>query len=271
MEDAVKRPMFFKFFMSEHSSERMFCVLDDLPPRGRGLRRQVRRKRAEIWKPWAMSKIPLAFQDYIKGRRPQAVSLTGPSGDSWMVGLMEEEGALYFGGGWPQFVEDHSVQIGDFLVFWYDGEDGFDVRVFDPTMSPMEASFFAWNSHRVTTESIGSNGVGLVKQESDTGGAEGSSGADHFSFQITMKAYHVNQAILSHFLSGLSIVLIAANCLGKWWPVWMIRRKDITKWESWLLSKGFRAFIRDNRVEEGDTCTFELVGPSLLRVRISRA
>jgi len=81
-----------------------------------------------------------------------------------MVGLIEEEGALYFGGGWPKFVEDHSVQTGDFLVVRYDGEDGFEVQVFDPTMSPREASFFAWNSHRVTTESIGSNGVGLVKQ-----------------------------------------------------------------------------------------------------------
>ncbi|XP_039171604.1 B3 domain-containing protein Os03g0212300-like [Eucalyptus grandis] len=253
MKEAVKRPMFFKFFIAEHSSERMFCGLDDLPPRGQGL-----------W--W--QKIPLAFQDYIKGRRPQAVLLTGPSGDSWMVGLIEEEGALYFGGGWPKFVEDHSVQTGDFLVFRYDGEDGFEVQVFDPTMSPREASFFAWNSHRVTTESIGSNGVGLVKQESDTGGAEGSSGADHFSFQITMKAYHVNQAILCH-KDYVNVMLCDEG--GKRWPVWMIRRKDITKWESWFLSKGFPAFIRDNRVKEGDTCTFELVGPSLLRVRISRA
>ncbi|XP_030446954.1 B3 domain-containing protein Os03g0212300-like [Syzygium oleosum] len=243
-----KRPSFFKFFMAEHSSERM--------------------------------KIPPAFLAYIKGKRPRAVSLTGPSGDSWTVGLIKEEGALYFDGGWPEFVEDHSVQTGDFLVFHYDGEAGFQVRVFDPTMSPREASFHAWNSLRVATELITSNGVMHVKGESDADGATGYSGTDHFCFQITMKSYNVKKAIFpipssfsEHHIrwqkDRADVVLCRQG--GKQWPVWMFRRKDIRRRESWYLSRGLPAFIRDNRVKEGDTCAFELAGPSLLRVHISRA
>lgn len=104
-------------------------------------------------------KIPTAFLDYIKCQSLRAVSITGPGGDSWTVGLIKEEGALYFGGGWPKFVEDHSIQTGDFLVFQYDGEAGFKVRVFDPTASPREASFHARSSDLASTELIKSNGV----------------------------------------------------------------------------------------------------------------
>ncbi|KAF8022918.1 hypothetical protein BT93_F0433 [Corymbia citriodora subsp. variegata] len=306
MEDAVKRPMFFKVFMAEHSSERMvrrffffsISVFMRTTPHGPVLSAifvpsvflygsSLRLANLTLLRlaPVALmtcrpEKIPVAFQDYIKGQRPRAVSLTGPSGDSWMVGLIEEEGALYFGRGWPKFVEDNSVQTGDFMVFRYDGEAGFEVQVFDPTMSPREASFLAWNSNRVTAESIRSNDVVLIKQESDTDGASGSSGTDHFSFQITMKTYHVKQAILPIPRSfserhirchGKYGKVVLSDQRGKQWPVGMIRRKDITKRESWLFSKGFSAFICDNRVKEGDTCTFELVGPSLLRVCISRA
>ncbi|KAI6688211.1 hypothetical protein NL676_025039 [Syzygium grande] len=219
-----KRPSFFKFFMAEHSSERM--------------------------------RIPPAFLAYIKGKRPRAVSLTGPSGDSWTVGLIKEEGALYFDGGWPEFVEDHSVQTGDFLVFQYDGEAGFQVRVFDPTMSPREASFLAWNSVRVATELIRSNGVMHVKRESDADGATGYSGTDRFCFQITMKSYNVKKAIFfvlraSYLVAERSCGCCAEPARRKQWPVWMFRRKDIRRRESWYLSKGLPAFIRDNQKGKG--------------------
>lgn len=41
-----------------------------------------------------------------------------------------KDGQLFFRDGWESFVSDCSISYGDFLVFFYDGDVGFDVKIY---------------------------------------------------------------------------------------------------------------------------------------------
>ncbi|TVU05976.1 hypothetical protein EJB05_49163 [Eragrostis curvula] len=75
-------------------------------------------------------KIPQPFCKYLKEEPNRPVSLKGPSGNTWQVMLTSVEEGLGFTQGWKEFVGDHSVQQGHFLVFTYDGHSEFSVVVF---------------------------------------------------------------------------------------------------------------------------------------------
>ncbi|XP_008787668.1 B3 domain-containing protein Os11g0197600-like isoform X2 [Phoenix dactylifera] len=88
-------------------------------------------------------KIPPAFREYIEHELPGTVSLKGPSGGTWNVEFVKTSKGLLFANGWKKFVADHSIELGDFLVFRYDGGLHFSVLVFDATACEKEAAFLA--------------------------------------------------------------------------------------------------------------------------------
>ncbi|KAG2700944.1 hypothetical protein I3760_06G019800 [Carya illinoinensis] len=59
--------------------------------------------------------------------------LTVPNGCSWKVGLEKAENKIWFHDGWEDFVHQHSIQKGYFLVFKYEGDSNFHVIIFDLT------------------------------------------------------------------------------------------------------------------------------------------
>ncbi|TVU17804.1 hypothetical protein EJB05_33861, partial [Eragrostis curvula] len=75
-------------------------------------------------------KIPQSFCKYLKEEPNQPVSLKGPSGNTWQVMLTSVEEGLGFTQGWKEFVGDHSLKEGHFLMFTYDGHSEFSVAVF---------------------------------------------------------------------------------------------------------------------------------------------
>ncbi|TKY57765.1 B3 domain-containing protein REM16 [Spatholobus suberectus] len=75
--------------------------------------------------------LPKTFSDNLKKKLPENVSLKGPSGVVWNIGLTTRDDTLYFTHGWEQFVKDHRLKENDFLVFKYNGESQFDVLLFD--------------------------------------------------------------------------------------------------------------------------------------------
>lgn len=44
--------------------------------------------------------------------------------------MKQDVGHLFFHKGWQEFVKDNSLEAGEFLVFRYDGNLGFDVQIF---------------------------------------------------------------------------------------------------------------------------------------------
>ncbi|GKV04719.1 hypothetical protein SLEP1_g16833 [Rubroshorea leprosula] len=75
--------------------------------------------------------LPEKFVKHFKKKLPETVTLKGPSGLTWDVGLTKNEDALFFDRGWPTFVKDHSLEEHDFLTFKYNGVSQFDVLMFD--------------------------------------------------------------------------------------------------------------------------------------------
>lgn len=75
-------------------------------------------------------KIPLHFHQHLKEQPTGSVSLKGPSGNVWPAVLTLNSEGLCFEQGWKEFVIDHSIRQGDFLVFTYDGCSRFSVTTF---------------------------------------------------------------------------------------------------------------------------------------------
>ncbi|GJN28707.1 hypothetical protein PR202_gb16864 [Eleusine coracana subsp. coracana] len=68
--------------------------------------------------------------EYLEEEPNRQVSLKGPSGKTWQVTLISDSHGLGFTEGWKEFAHHHSLMLGHFLVFTYDGHSQFSVAVF---------------------------------------------------------------------------------------------------------------------------------------------
>ncbi|XP_031482523.1 B3 domain-containing protein Os12g0591400-like [Nymphaea colorata] len=73
--------------------------------------------------------IPPAFAHHIEKESSRAI-LESPVVKNWPVELVHDGNGLVFRNGWKEFFNLHSLEVGDFLVFRYDGNMHFTVRVF---------------------------------------------------------------------------------------------------------------------------------------------
>ncbi|KAI4316760.1 hypothetical protein L6164_024708 [Bauhinia variegata] len=75
--------------------------------------------------------LPRRFSDSLKKKLPGKVTIRGPGGAVWSIGLTTRDDTLFFTHGWQQFVKDHKLEENDLLVFKFNGESQFDVLIFD--------------------------------------------------------------------------------------------------------------------------------------------
>ncbi|KAM3341945.1 B3 domain-containing protein REM16-like [Capsicum galapagoense] len=86
--------------------------------------------------------IPKKFANNLREKLGDSVSLTGPSGATWNVRLTLIGDALFLKNGWKEFVDAHSLEEDDLLIFKYNGSR-FDVSVFHrQSLCEKEASCF---------------------------------------------------------------------------------------------------------------------------------
>ncbi|XP_027066128.1 uncharacterized protein [Coffea arabica] len=97
MHDNQRLRAFFKIFIPNSSKERM--------------------------------KIPSAFTSYMKGKLSPRAYLRDRFGNKWPVRVGRIGDDFFFLDGWAEFVEENSVELGDFLVFQYDGHSLYDVKL----------------------------------------------------------------------------------------------------------------------------------------------
>ncbi|XBI38939.1 hypothetical protein VPH35_123826 [Triticum aestivum] len=94
-----------------------------------------------IEKSCSRQRLPDKFAKMLAGREPHKVKLR--EADSglhrlWKVLVVfDGEGHMYLGTGWEHFARAHELQLGYFLVFRYDGDAMFTVKMFDNTMCRM--------------------------------------------------------------------------------------------------------------------------------------
>lgn len=65
---------------------------------------------------------------------------------------------------------------------------------------------------------------------------------------------HIPTKFASKYLHEISELITLQDSSGKQWPVRCIFKRHASK-----LSQGWSQFVRDNHLEEGDVCVFELM------------
>ncbi|KAK3015140.1 hypothetical protein RJ639_006290 [Escallonia herrerae] len=98
--------------------------------------------------------IPKKFSSNLREKLAESVALKGPSGATWTVGLTTSGDTLLLKEGWKKFVEDHSLEEDDVLIFRYNGNSLFDVLMFDHrSLCEKEASYFVKKCGHLELES----------------------------------------------------------------------------------------------------------------------
>ncbi|KAL3840357.1 hypothetical protein ACJIZ3_024948 [Penstemon smallii] len=83
------------------------------------------------------------FTNNLRDKLTGTIALRGPSGNIWDVGLLANGNTLLLKQGWTTFVEDHSLEKKDILIFKYNENSRFDVLIFDHENScEREGSYF---------------------------------------------------------------------------------------------------------------------------------
>ncbi|KAM3193717.1 hypothetical protein ACQJBY_070381 [Aegilops geniculata] len=86
-------------------------------------------------------RLPDKFAKMLAGREPHKMKLREAGSGLhrlWEVLVVfDGEGHMYLGPGWDHFARAHELQLGNFLVFRYDGDAMFTVKMFDNTMCRM--------------------------------------------------------------------------------------------------------------------------------------
>lgn len=88
-------------------------------------------------------KIPQSFIKHISSEKHQIISLFGPSQSVWNVELATDDSGTFFRNGWPEFVADHCLNEKEFLLFRYDGNLHFTVKIFDGSACEKATAFYA--------------------------------------------------------------------------------------------------------------------------------
>ncbi|KAJ8450838.1 hypothetical protein Cgig2_032463 [Carnegiea gigantea] len=78
-------------------------------------------------------RIPDAFLQCLDHKIPEKVILRHHCGSHWPVEVLETEEGVFFRKDWPKLVAEYSLQVGDFLVFKYNGDHVFDLLVLGNT------------------------------------------------------------------------------------------------------------------------------------------
>lgn len=75
--------------------------------------------------------IPTSFVKHFGGVLPQDFILRSPARRSTHVNVKKVSDKLFLGEGWSLFVQDNSLEFGDFLVFEYAGNSTLNVMIFE--------------------------------------------------------------------------------------------------------------------------------------------
>ncbi|TVU46118.1 hypothetical protein EJB05_05636 [Eragrostis curvula] len=77
--------------------------------------------------------IPQKFVQHFLGTLTGTIKLESRNGATFDVQVIYDLGKLVLGSGWDEFVSVHDLNMGDFLVFKYDGSSHLKVLIFDPS------------------------------------------------------------------------------------------------------------------------------------------
>ncbi|XP_074318162.1 B3 domain-containing transcription factor VRN1-like [Silene latifolia] len=240
--------------------------------------------------------IPIKFMTEYGNDLSDVVSLKIPTGKTWIVELLKENGRAWFGDGWHEFVHYYSICHGYFLVFTYGGMSRFNVLIFDMTACEIEYPFDPQETEvpNIVSEtqiikinpcsSSKENGmlalVGQYKRKFGTLTREhmkkiNSHQFGNPCFTIITQVSHVTGDFRVNVPAKFAVEYLMKtrgsctlqNATGDTWPIRFERNTGYVR-----LSGGWRKYALDNKLRAGDICVFELINVAkrLFNVEIIR-
>ncbi|KAF9608860.1 hypothetical protein IFM89_011898 [Coptis chinensis] len=226
-----------------------------------------------------MQGIPKKFACKHRKYLPDVVVLKVPSGDVWRVEVkrVDENGVVWLQNGLQEFIEHHSISVGNFLVFDYDGKSQFDVHIFN--MSGNEIDYIpngqlthgekchlpkqdGVDSNAIRNIALGTRKPAEIKGKNGVTQTASSFKSKHPFFQIVMTPSYVNKGYLHipsafwrrYLPEGLkTLTLQVANGRKKW----LVRCSSFPG--ILRISKGFHLFVLESHIKIGDICVFEQI------------
>ncbi|KAL6331726.1 hypothetical protein AAG906_016722 [Vitis piasezkii] len=201
-----------------------------------------------------------------------------PTGAEWRVELLKLHGEVLFGSGWKRFADFYSIGYGHFLLFRYEGSSHFHVLIFDMTASEIEYPYATTPTHDDNLHEVS---VGILD---DFPSSKTTNHIDTIDVTTSEVVFHPNgasnlphNACSSHlydssipnFRDGalerakafksenpFFIVTMRPSYVGSWHgiPVSFVKR-HFKRYNN----KTTLSFARDNSLEVGDVCAFELI------------
>ncbi|KAL6331699.1 hypothetical protein AAG906_016695 [Vitis piasezkii] len=239
--------------------------------------------------------IPQTFLREYGNSLSNFVFLHLPTGAEWRVELLKLHGEVLFSTGWQRFADFYSIGYGHFLLFRYEGSSHFHVLIFDMTASEIEYPYATapnhyHNHHKVSVESLDdfpSSKTANYMDMIDITSSEAvfyPNGASSLpkitrnnpSFKphnvCSSHHYHpsipISRAKSFKFEKPFFIITMRPSYVGSKKSLFCqeaLQRDNnntilsVSDGRTWSFSSGWAKFVRDNSLEVGDVCAFELV------------
>ncbi|RZC18391.1 Regulator of nonsense transcripts UPF3 isoform A [Glycine soja] len=216
-------------------------------------------------------RIPEEFIKRFGDELSNVATVTVPDGRVWKMRLKKCGKDVSFRSKWREFVEYYSLGYGSYLVFRYEGNSKFRVLIFDTTSAEIcypdldnrkRSKVDDQTRKKEHKEAIDEDDVNLKawKKESDCSeiAKDASTKPKHPSVTCTIQPYRLY--VRSHFSKKHlkpNVCMMLQNCNGEQWDVSCVCHN--TRYGGMMLTRGWRKFVRDNDLSEGDPCVLELI------------
>uniref|UniRef100_A0A5B7CCL1 TF-B3 domain-containing protein n=1 Tax=Davidia involucrata TaxID=16924 RepID=A0A5B7CCL1_DAVIN len=237
------------------------------------------------------SRIPPEFvKKHLNGVVPHKWMLQNPARRAWRVDMKKVGNSLFFQKGWGAFVQDNSLETGDFLLFRYDGNSQFSVEMYGKNCCEKDATEATAMSNKpsqfqrlVQEESAGEQ---VTPRTSCSSASEATqedralkeatkfmSISKYPSFKYIMRSAYLQSGYVGiplcfvnrHMKEGTKRVKLQIS--NKSWSVNLSIYGRGSR-----LGGGWRKFARECNLGLGDVCVFELINrnDTVLKVSIFR-
>ncbi|XP_073158498.1 B3 domain-containing protein REM9-like [Henckelia pumila] len=203
---------------------------------------------------------------------PRKATLRIGAGESWIVKVERIGHHHFFTDGWEKFSKDVGLEFQQFLLFFFDGESGFNVSAYGMTGCEKELISVCGGSEKqgdsvsshedfaVESESGDEDHVKIVVEEGDfRAGKQGKK----WRFSAELKKQHETELeVPTDFAKATGIaengnIVILTHPKSKKWPVFVTSRK--LQEESFAMTVGWNDFLVGAKVTIGSTILFEFL------------
>ncbi|KAL7224042.1 hypothetical protein ACSBR1_025487 [Camellia fascicularis] len=238
-------------------------------------------------------RIPPAFKKHFGGSVPQNCIIWSCADErSWNVNIRKvDDDRLLFQQGWAAFVRDNSLEMGDFLLFRYEGDSQFHVDMYgknccqklattDPANQTDELQEKMQKKSSAARQRVIRRSSWSIVAAEAKGRGRALEAAEKFmstsnypSFIRVMRPANLHNRYLNIAMSFVnthikkSKTTLKFQISDKLWPVNLTSNQRRA-----LLCGGFPAFAKEQSLQVGDVCVFELIDRDdhVLKVSIFR-